>query len=109
MSQVPGLKNMRILLILLIRFYQVVFSPLMGGCCRFYPSCSNYGIEAIQRHGWLRGAWLSARRFCKCHPFGAGGFDPVPEPPVCSHESAIASPQSWLRPAIAKQQGSLIP
>ena len=64
--------------VLLVRGYQVVLSPLLGGQCRYYPSCSAYAIEAIERHGALRGAWLAARRIGRCHPFRPGGFDPVP-------------------------------
>ena len=65
-------------LIFLVRGYQVVLSPLLPAACRFYPSCSNYAIEALQRHGALRGAWLAARRIARCHPFRPGGYDPVP-------------------------------
>jgi uncharacterized protein len=64
--------------VLFVRGYQVVLSPLLGGQCRYYPSCSAYAIEAIERHGALRGAWLAARRIGRCHPFRPGGFDPVP-------------------------------
>jgi putative membrane protein insertion efficiency factor len=76
------------LLILLIRAYQVVFSPIIGNCCRFYPSCSAYCIEAIEKHGSVRGLWLGLCRLCRCHPFHPGGADPVPEPPqaVRCHE-----------------------
>ena len=65
--------------ILLIRAYQIVLGPFLGGSCRFEPSCSNYGIEAIERFGLVKGAWLAANRIARCHPFGASGFDPVPE------------------------------
>ena len=69
---------MRTLLILLVRAYQVVLSPLFSGCCRFEPSCSNYMIEALQTHGALRGFCLGFRRLLRCHPFGESGYDPVP-------------------------------
>ncbi|NVK43021.1 MAG: membrane protein insertion efficiency factor YidD [Oceanospirillaceae bacterium] len=69
---------MRPLLIALIRGYQLLISPLLGPRCRFYPSCSQYGIEAIRSHGPLRGSWLTLRRLLKCHPGHPGGFDPVP-------------------------------
>lgn len=72
---------MRRLLVLLIRGYQLLISPLLGPNCRFYPSCSQYGIEAIQVHGPLRGGWLTLRRLLKCHPGYPGGLDPVP--PLC--------------------------
>ncbi|WP_407652269.1 MULTISPECIES: membrane protein insertion efficiency factor YidD [Geobacillus] len=67
-------------MIALIRFYQRFLSPLKPPTCRFYPTCSNYGIEAIRRFGALRGGWLTTKRILKCHPFHPGGFDPVPEP-----------------------------
>ena len=69
---------MKSLGIFLIRAYQVVLGPLMGGSCRFEPSCSNYGIEAIGRFGLLRGSFLTLRRLLRCRPFGPCGPDPVP-------------------------------
>jgi putative membrane protein insertion efficiency factor len=66
-------------LILLLQAYRVVISPLLGQRCRFYPSCSEYAIEAIERHGSLRGSWLTLRRLSRCHPLHPGGCDPVPE------------------------------
>lgn len=69
---------MKSALLLAIRGYQLVVSPLLGQNCRFYPSCSNYALEAIQLHGAGKGSWLAARRLCKCHPWNAGGVDPVP-------------------------------
>jgi putative membrane protein insertion efficiency factor len=65
--------------VLLIRFYQLAISPFIGKCCRFYPSCSEYGIEAIKAHGALYGIWLTAKRLGKCHPWHPGGIDEVPE------------------------------
>jgi putative membrane protein insertion efficiency factor len=65
-------------LALLIRGYQRFLSPLLPPSCRFYPSCSQYALEAIGRHGALKGSWLAIRRLARCHPFNAGGFDPVP-------------------------------
>lgn len=62
----------------LIRGYQKFISPALPPACRFYPSCSQYAIEAIARHGALRGSWLAARRLARCHPFHPGGVDPVP-------------------------------
>jgi putative membrane protein insertion efficiency factor len=67
-------------LILLIRAYQVVLSPYLGGTCRFLPSCSAYAIEAIATHGALRGSLLTVRRLARCHPLGRAGADPVPLP-----------------------------
>jgi putative membrane protein insertion efficiency factor len=65
--------------ILAIRLYQVTLGPLMGGHCRFHPTCSRYAIEAYRVHGPIRGSWLTLRRIGRCHPFGRGGYDPVPE------------------------------
>jgi putative membrane protein insertion efficiency factor len=63
----------------LIRFYQLFLSPLKPPSCRFAPTCSHYALEAVQKHGALRGTWLAIRRIAKCHPFHPGGYDPVPE------------------------------
>ena len=65
--------------IALIRFYQIVISPLKPPTCRFYPTCSHYGLEAVQRFGALKGGWLTIKRILKCHPFYPGGVDPVPD------------------------------
>lgn len=64
----------------LIRGYQLLLSPFLGGRCRFAPSCSAYALEAIERYGAARGGALAVRRVARCHPFHAGGYDPVPEP-----------------------------
>ncbi|HEX6633094.1 MAG TPA: membrane protein insertion efficiency factor YidD [Usitatibacter sp.] len=66
------------LLIGLVRGYRYLLSPWWGGQCRFSPTCSEYAIEALQRHGAWKGSWLAARRISRCHPWHAGGFDPVP-------------------------------
>lgn len=68
---------MKTLCILFIRFYQQFISPLFPPTCRFYPTCSQYAIEAIQKKGVLRGVWLAIKRIAKCHPFHPGGYDPV--------------------------------
>ena len=77
---------MRHFLIVLIRAYQWTISPLLGPRCRFYPSCSQYALEAVQRHGTLAGSWLALRRLLRCHPWHPGGIDPVPEP-CCKEKS----------------------
>ena len=69
---------MRNPLLTLIEFYQRSISPGRPPACRFQPTCSHYGHEAISRHGALKGAWLTFFRLCRCHPFHPGGYDPVP-------------------------------
>lgn len=69
---------MKVLFLALIRFYQRYISPQLGSNCRFYPTCSHYMHEAIERHGVLRGGWLGIKRIARCHPLHPGGFDPVP-------------------------------
>jgi len=69
---------MRAVLLVLLRAYQYAIRPLLGANCRFYPSCSDYAREAIERHGAGQGSWLSARRLARCHPYHPGGYDPVP-------------------------------
>lgn len=70
---------MRKILILIIRAYQYLLSPLMGPSCRFYPSCSCYAQQALENHGVVKGSWLALRRLLRCHPWHPGGVDPVPE------------------------------
>jgi len=71
---------MKFVLMALIRLYRAAISPLLGPCCRFEPSCSVYWLEALAKHGFLRGVGFGVRRLLKCHPFHAGGHDPVPAP-----------------------------
>jgi len=66
------------LFIWFILAYQKLISPLVGPCCRFHPTCSNFAKEAIEAHGLLRGTWLALKRISRCHPLGSSGFDPVP-------------------------------
>ena len=65
-------------LVALLRAYRFAISPLYGEVCRYYPSCSAYALEAVTAHGSLRGSWLAVRRIARCHPWAAGGLDPVP-------------------------------
>ncbi len=69
---------MRKVLLALIRLYQRTLSQVLPSTCRFYPSCSEYGYQAIARYGVLKGGWLAVRRILRCHPFHPGGYDPVP-------------------------------
>jgi uncharacterized protein len=64
--------------VLLIRAYQYGISPFLGRSCRFVPSCSEYAVESLQRHGVVKGLWLAVRRVGRCHPWHPGGYDPVP-------------------------------
>ena len=69
----------------LIRGYQLFISPVLPGGCRFYPGCSAYALEAIEVHGPLKGAWLGLKRIGRCHPWNAGGLDPVPKARTHTH------------------------
>lgn len=69
---------MKYLLLGLIRLYQMTFSRLMPPSCRFEPSCSHYGYEAIQKHGAIKGSWMAISRIARCNPLNPGGYDPVP-------------------------------
>ncbi|MCM2327436.1 MAG: membrane protein insertion efficiency factor YidD [Lysobacter sp.] len=69
---------MRRVLIGIIRAYQYLLSPWWGNHCRFTPTCSHYAVEALERHGALAGLWLAIKRILRCHPWSAGGYDPVP-------------------------------
>ena len=69
---------MKLLLLALIRLYQYAISPILGRRCRFFPSCSEYAAEAVEKHGAVKGAVLGLKRLSRCHPWNPGGFDPVP-------------------------------
>ncbi|MEK6734654.1 MAG: membrane protein insertion efficiency factor YidD [Pseudomonadota bacterium] len=65
-------------LIILVKIYQKAISPFNMGCCRFTPTCSNYAIEALNKHGVMIGGWLILKRIIRCHPWGGSGYDPIP-------------------------------
>jgi putative membrane protein insertion efficiency factor len=69
---------MKYLLMGMIRLYQMTFSKVMPPSCRFYPSCSAYGYEAVRKYGAIKGGWMALRRIGRCHPLNPGGYDPVP-------------------------------
>ena len=69
---------MKYLLLKFVRFYQVAISPMLPPRCRYTPTCSQYAVEALQKHGACKGSMLTLRRICRCHPFGGSGYDPVP-------------------------------
>ncbi|WP_441001240.1 membrane protein insertion efficiency factor YidD [Fodinibius sp. SL11] len=71
---------MKYLFIAIVRLYQWVISPWMPSSCRYHPTCSKYSIEAFQKHGAIKGLWLTVKRIGSCHPWSKGGHDPVPEP-----------------------------
>jgi putative membrane protein insertion efficiency factor len=68
---------MKIIPILLIKFYQYTIRPLLPNACRFTPSCSQYGIDAVNKYGALKGGWMALKRILRCHPWGGSGYDPV--------------------------------
>jgi uncharacterized protein len=72
------MKCINYLLLFIIRIYQSVLSPFLGPACRFYPSCSEYAYEAVEKYGVIKGGYLAVKRVFRCHPFHPGGFDPVP-------------------------------
>ena len=69
---------MKYVLLKFVRFYQVAISPMLPPRCRYTPTCSQYAVEALQKHGACKGSMLTLRRVCRCHPFGGNGYDPVP-------------------------------
>lgn len=83
---------MRQLLIALVRLYRLTLSPWLGSACRFEPTCSLYAIEALQKHGAAGGGWLTLCRLARCHPFCAGGPDPVPKKPPQGFFSRLVPP-----------------
>jgi putative membrane protein insertion efficiency factor len=94
----------------LVVAYQWTLSPLIGPTCRFEPSCSHYALEALARHGALRGGWLALRRLARCHPWGGAGFDPVPEVRSAVAPAALGKPvshQHFKRSLPARPPGTI--
>jgi putative membrane protein insertion efficiency factor len=87
---------MKYILLLLIKFYKYAISPYLGRSCRFYPTCSTYGYEAISTHGALYGSFLTIKRILRCHPFRHGGYDPVPEKPELVEVNLINNYKSFV-------------
>ena len=89
---------MKYLLIGLLKAYRAVISPLYGQVCRYHPSCSAYALEAVTRHGSLRGGWLAVRRLGRCHPWAPGGYDPVPP----ARGSSVPEASPAVRPVTSR-------
>lgn len=99
---------MKFLLIGLLKAYRAVISPIYGEVCRYYPSCSQYALDAVREHGSLRGSWLAVRRLARCHPWAAGGVDHVPARTVGAHSTSMhPAPQRPHQPSHhqSQQQG----
>jgi putative membrane protein insertion efficiency factor len=99
---------MKYVLIGVLRAYRFVISPLYGQVCRYHPSCSAYALEAVTTHGSARGSWLAIRRLGRCHPWAAGGYDPVPLATAAqSPEPSIVDPvESTPTPVAHQSQGA---
>ncbi|MBW9207724.1 membrane protein insertion efficiency factor YidD [Mumia sp. zg.B53] len=82
---------MKPVLVALLKAYRFAISPMYGQVCRYYPSCSAYALTAVEEHGALRGSWMAARRVARCHPWAAGGYDPVPPRSASAGSSATPS------------------
>ncbi len=96
---------MKYLLIWALRAYRFAISPLYGQVCRYHPSCSAYALEAVTTHGSVRGSWLSLRRLARCHPWAAGGYDPVPARREETRDAAAACPPAPPVPASSRPEG----
>lgn len=94
---------MKYVLIGLLKLYRLLISPLYGNVCRYYPSCSAYALRAVQVHGAVKGSWLAGRRLLRCHPWAAGGYDPVPGTPEFAEEMRDQA----LRASTMEQTGDL--
>lgn len=82
----------------LVRLYQWTLSPFVGRQCRFDPTCSNYALQALSKHGAIRGGWLALRRLARCHPWGGWGYDPVPEPGDAHRHTSSGSERNTGKP-----------
>lgn len=89
---------MKAILVALLRLYRFTISPLYGQVCRYYPTCSAYALEAVQRHGAVTGTWLAGRRLLRCHPWAAGGVDHVPAAKA-SHRSPAPATSACCAPS----------
>jgi len=94
---------MKYVLIGLLKAYRFAISPLYGQVCRYHPTCSAYALEAVQAHGALRGTWLAMRRVARCHPWAAGGLDPVPPP---KNRRSSTAPSSMATPTTGEPWAS---
>lgn len=83
-------------ILFLIRVYRRYISPLFPPCCRFYPTCSTYAMQAVEKYGALKGGWLAVKRILRCNPFNDGGYDPVPWPNLRIAEN-IKNPKTFVR------------
>lgn len=97
---------MKYLLIGFLRAYRAVISPIYGEVCRYHPSCSAYALEAVREHGSIRGTWLAVRRLGRCHPWAAGGYDPVPPGPRGPRVDESVEAELPAPPSPSIQQGA---
>jgi len=88
---------MRYILLLLIKIYQYAISPHFPPSCRYYPSCSAYAYEAVEKFGILRGCYMAVKRIMRCHPFRSGGYDPVPDSPVLVLNNLLQNKKLYIK------------
>jgi putative membrane protein insertion efficiency factor len=97
---------MKWLLVGFIKLWRAVISPLYGNVCKYYPSCSAYGLEAVQVHGALRGSWLTMHRIVRCNPWSSGGYDPVPGTPAAAEWAREQSDRAAAGPGAHPESSS---